>query len=53
MKYVIRMNKRIRDIRVYIIAQRLVKQENSLTKLFMKFFNPKKNERGPGAQINK
>ncbi|MEM3841301.1 MAG: hypothetical protein QXN59_01230 [Candidatus Micrarchaeaceae archaeon] len=46
-KYYVRINKRLRYIRVYEIKQKIGrKKENPLTKLMIKLFNKK----GSGAQ---
>ena len=43
MKYVIRINKRIRYLRTFTIAKRVGEHENLLTKAFDRIFNRKKN----------
>lgn len=44
MKYVIRINKRIRYLRTYTIVKKIGEHENLLTKAFERIFNRKKNE---------
>lgn len=44
MKYVIRINKRIRYLRTYTIVKRIGERENLLTKAFEKIFNRKKDQ---------
>jgi hypothetical protein len=47
MKYAVTINKRARYIRVYKVIKRIGEQQNAVTRLFMKIFNPKaknKNE---------
>ncbi|MCL4379168.1 MAG: hypothetical protein M1160_02815 [Candidatus Marsarchaeota archaeon] len=42
MKYVIRINKRVRYLRTYTILKRVGEHENLLTKVFERIFNRKK-----------
>ena len=42
MKYEVRINKRIKYIRIYGIIKRVGSQENALTRLFSKAFAKKK-----------
>jgi len=54
MKYVAKINKKISYVRVYTIIKKLGRNENFLTKLFMKALNTKilnrkyEEERGAG-----
>jgi hypothetical protein len=51
MIYPIRINKRIRNMRVYSIKKRVGKNEGFMTKLFIRLFNQgKKDERGPTTE---
>lgn len=45
MKYVVRINKRVKYLRTYNIVKRVGGNENLITKMFVKLFNRKKNER--------
>ena len=44
MKYVIRINKRVRYLRAYTITKRIGEHENFLTKMFIRLANRKKAE---------
>ena len=44
MRYSIRINKRTKNIRVYMIVKRMQGNPNVLTKLFMKIFAGRKKE---------
>jgi hypothetical protein len=44
MQYNIRVNRRIRNVKVYRIIKKMEKGPNPLTKLFIKIFSGKKKE---------
>lgn len=46
MRYSIRINKRVREVRVYVTLKRLERSDNALTRIFSRIFNPK----GGGAR---
>ena len=48
MTYNVRINKRLRNIKVYTIKQRIGEKETFLTKLFLKMINRKKGEQEEG-----
>jgi hypothetical protein len=45
-RYVMRINKRLRYIRVYNIVKKVSNKQNPLTKVFMKVFGGKKGDNG-------
>ncbi|HUC38688.1 MAG TPA: hypothetical protein VL944_00985 [Candidatus Acidoferrum sp.] len=47
MKYVVRINKRVRYLKTYTIVKKVGPQPNLLTKLFIKIFNKKEEEGAP------
>ncbi len=50
MTYTIRINKRVRNVKVYSVKKRVGKSEGFMTKLFIKLFNQgRKNETGTAA----
>ena len=54
MIYQVRINKRIRNERVYVINRRIGGSINILTRLFMKLFKvdqPKKADQSAGARL--
>lgn len=44
-----RVNKKIRNVRVYTIQKNIIVKENVLTRLFMRIFNPEKKEKTESA----
>ncbi|MDE1833049.1 MAG: hypothetical protein KGH58_01380 [Candidatus Micrarchaeota archaeon] len=44
MIYTVRVNKRLRYIKVYAVKQKVGQRETFMTKFFTRIFNPKKGE---------
>ena len=41
MKYFARITKRVRDVHVYVVLHRIGENQNALTRMFIRVFNPK------------
>ena len=50
MKYYARVNRRIRNVRVYHTINKVGEKENALTKLFIRIFNPKASKSAEAAE---
>ena len=50
MKYSARITKRVRDVHVYAILKRVGANDNALTKMFTKLFNPKGGQGANAAE---
>lgn len=46
LKYTLRINKRIKNVRVYRTLKKASQDINIVTKLFIRIFNPPKKEEG-------
>lgn len=44
MKYAVRINKRIRNVQVYVITRKMGERQNFMTKLFSSAFSKNKKE---------
>lgn len=51
MKYAVRINKRIRNVQVYMITKRIGERQNFMTKLFTSAFNRRKNDQGMNGRL--
>ena len=51
MKYAVRINKRIRNVRVYMITKRIGERQNFMTKLFTSAFTRHKNDQDMNRQL--
>lgn len=44
MKYAVRINKRIKNVQVYLVSKRIGERQNPMTKLFTGIFNRKQGK---------
>jgi len=50
MKYSARVTRRVRDVHVYTILKRVGENQNALTRMFTKIFNPKGSHSANAAE---